>query len=69
MDFEQGVDSKFRFILIAAKRARQLQSGARPLVQASTKKPTKVACQEVGAGLVPVEVLAPVSESNGDKRE
>lgn len=68
MDVPQNIDSKFRFILIAAKRARQLQSGARPLVQAPTRKPTKVACQEVEAGLVPYELLAPTPGSNGDKQ-
>ena len=41
MDMPQGIDSKFRFILVAAKRARQLQAGARSLIQAATKKPTK----------------------------
>ncbi len=71
MDVPQGIDSKFRFILIAAKRARQLQSGARPLVQTAAKKPTKVAAQEVEAGLVPFEMLEPESDSgyNGKKKK
>ncbi len=63
MDGTHGFESKFRFILVAAKRARQLQSGARPLVQTQTKKVTKVAQMEVEAGLVPIEALEP----NGDK--
>lgn len=67
MDVPQGLDSKFRFILVAAKRARQLQSGARPLVQTQTKKVTKVSQIEVEAGLVPVEVLEPTT-SNGKKK-
>jgi len=66
MDFPQNVDSKFRFILVAAKRARQLQAGAKPLIQTASKKVTRIAQQEVEAGLVPFEVLAsPVN--NGDK--
>jgi DNA-directed RNA polymerase subunit omega len=64
MNVPQGFDSKFRFILVAAKRARQLQAGARPLVQTQTKKLTKVAQMEVEAGLVPVEILEPVSDNN-----
>jgi len=60
------MDSKFRFILVAAKRARQLQAGARPLVQTPSKKVTRIAQQEVAAGLVPFEVFEPVS-ANGDK--
>lgn len=66
MDVSQGFDSKFRFILVAAKRARQLQAGARPLVQTQTKKLTKVAQMEVEAGLIPIEVFEPIG-SNSDK--
>lgn len=56
MTLPQNVDSKFRFILVAAKRARQLQSGGRAMVQTSSKKLTRVAQQEVEAGLVPYEM-------------
>jgi DNA-directed RNA polymerase subunit omega len=66
MNMPQGIDSKFRFILVAARRARQLQAGARPLVQVQTKKVTRVAQLEVEAGLVPFEDLEVVS-SNGEK--
>ena len=66
MDLPRDMDSKFRFILVAAKRARQLQAGARPLVQTPSKKVTRIAQQEVAAGLVPFEVFEPVS-ANGDK--
>jgi DNA-directed RNA polymerase subunit omega len=65
MDLPHGIDSKFRLILVAAKRARQLQSGARPLLQASTKKATKVAQLELAAGLVPFEIQQPVGEDDG----
>ncbi len=64
MDIPQGIDSKFRFILVAAKRARQLQAGGKALIQTQSKKLTKVAQQEVGAGLVPFEMLAPASDNN-----
>ncbi len=67
MNLPQGVDSKFRFILVAAKRARQLQAGAKALVQTPSRKVTKVAMQEVEAGLVPVEVPEQPSEGNGKK--
>ncbi len=64
MDLPQDIDSKFRFILVAAKRARQLQSGAKPLVQTHNKKVTKIAQQEVAAGLVPFEMLEPASNDD-----
>lgn len=66
MNVPQGIDSKFRFILVAAKRARQLQAGAKALVQTQTKKVTKVAQMEVEAGHVPFEVLEPAG-NNGEK--
>jgi DNA-directed RNA polymerase subunit omega len=65
MTSPQNVDSKFRFILVAAKRARQLQAGAKSMVQSLSKKPTRVAQLEVEAGLVPYESVDPELESNG----
>ena len=52
-----NIDSKFRFILIAAKRARQLQSGAKPLVPTHSRKPTRIAQDEVRAGAVKWELV------------
>jgi DNA-directed RNA polymerase subunit omega len=57
MQLPNNIDSKFRYILICAKRARQLQSGVRPLVQTQTKRATKIARQEVSAGLIPFEIV------------
>jgi DNA-directed RNA polymerase subunit omega len=57
MDSSQAIDSKYRFILLAAKRARQLQAGARPLMQTTTTRPTRVAQLEVTANLIPFENL------------
>lgn len=62
MDIPTSIDSKFRFILIAAKRTRQLQSGARPQVQSQAKKPMKIAQQEVISGLVPFELVEAKTE-------
>jgi DNA-directed RNA polymerase subunit omega len=69
MNMPQGIDSKFRFILVAARRARQLQAGARPLVQTQTKKVTRVAQLEVEAGLVPFEDLEVVSNSGNKAKK
>ena len=56
---EQGrespnVDSKYRLILIAAQRSKQLQRGARPRVEmdAQRHKPTRIALEEVARGLI-----------------
>jgi DNA-directed RNA polymerase subunit omega len=68
MEIPQNLDSKFRFILVAARRARQLQGGARPMVQGPTKRSTRVAQQEVGAGLVPIEMLPLTNGEKGQKK-
>jgi DNA-directed RNA polymerase subunit omega len=44
--------STYRFIIVASKRARQLQGGARPVLPTSSKKPTVIAIEEVRRGLV-----------------
>ena len=46
------VDSKFRFITVAAQRAKQLQNGAKPRVDVRSRKPTRIAMQEVLAEAV-----------------
>jgi DNA-directed RNA polymerase subunit omega len=69
MEIPQNLDSKFRFILVAARRARQLQSGARPLVQTPTKRSTRVAQQEVGAGLVPIEIIPVTMVDQSQKKK
>jgi DNA-directed RNA polymerase subunit omega len=48
--------SIYRFIIAAAKRARQLQGGARPLISTTSRKPTKIAMEEVRRGAVAVEI-------------
>jgi DNA-directed RNA polymerase omega subunit len=50
------VDSKFRFITVASQRAKQLQNGAKPRVEVRSRKPTRVAIEEVLAGSVSWEV-------------
>jgi DNA-directed RNA polymerase subunit omega len=44
-----SIDSKYRLILIAAQRSKQLQKGARPRVSMDLKKhkPTRVALEEI----------------------
>jgi len=44
--------STYRFIIVAAKRARQLQNGARSVLPTTSKKPTVTAMEETRRGLV-----------------
>jgi DNA-directed RNA polymerase subunit omega len=45
---------------VAAKRARQLQGGARPVLPTSSKKSTIIAMEEVRRGLVKYEIISPL---------
>ena len=54
---EQEIDSKYRKILIAAKRSKQLQRGARPRVNSMSVKTTKIAIEEVEHGMIEFEIL------------
>ena len=47
-----NVMSKYRFVMLAALRAEQLQAGALPRIDSDTRKATGVAQEEVAAGVV-----------------
>lgn len=49
----QAPDSKFAFVVVAARRARQLMMGASPLVaNPRSHKSTRVAIEELDAGVL-----------------
>jgi len=52
MKLIEGFDSNYRYILVAARRARQLQGGAPPVVETSSRKPCRIAQDEIRAGKV-----------------
>jgi DNA-directed RNA polymerase subunit omega len=52
MKLEDKFDSSFRYVLVAARRARQLQNGSRPLVSSLSTKACRVAQDEIAAGKV-----------------
>lgn len=53
------LDSKYRLILVAAQRSKQLQKGARPRVEMDTlrHKPTRIALEEVQRGVINFSIL------------
>jgi len=52
------LDSKYRLIIVAAKRSKQLQRGAKPRIDIDSlkHKPTRIALEEVIRGKVPFEI-------------
>ena len=49
-------ESQFAYVVLAARRARQIMAGAPPMVEyVRTQKATRIACEEVNQGLVEYE--------------
>lgn len=53
------IDSKYRMILLAAQRSKQLQRGANPRVDSDVKKtkPTRIALEEIRQNKIHFEIL------------
>jgi len=68
-------DNRFLKVLIAAQRAKQIHKGARPLIQESNTRATRIALEEVERGLINFERLPQVSDlrsgrdNRGDGRQ
>ena len=58
------IDSKYRLIIVAAKRSKQLQRGAKPRIDIDPlkHKSTRIALEEVIRGKVPFQI------KNDDKK-
>jgi DNA-directed RNA polymerase subunit omega len=54
-----ALDSKYRLILVAAQRSKQLQKGARPRIEMDSlrHKPTRIALEEVQRGMIHFSLL------------
>ena len=51
-DCLNNVDNRFELVLLATKRARELERGADPKVKWENDKPTVVALREIAEGLL-----------------
>jgi DNA-directed RNA polymerase subunit omega len=64
----QAPESKFAFVVVAARRARQLMSGATPLIaNPRSHKSTRVAVEELNAGVL--EYQLPIIPGETDDKE
>jgi len=67
MTIETSFDSNYRKVLVAARRARQLQNGSQALVPTHSNKACRIAQEEIEAGKIAyvkkeVEVTKPLVE-------
>jgi DNA-directed RNA polymerase subunit omega len=60
----ERIGSKYRFIIIAAERAKQLQNNAKPKIKTRSTKPAYIAMKELEADLVSFEMPLPVEPSS-----
>ncbi len=57
-DCLENLDNRFELVLVATKRARQLQTGGKdPYVEWENDKPTVVALREIAEGYVTRSIL------------
>jgi DNA-directed RNA polymerase omega subunit len=50
-------DNRFLKVLVTAQRAKQIHKGARPLVQKSNTRATRIALEEVERGLISFDFI------------
>ena len=55
--WKTSIDSKYRLVIVAARRSKQLQKGAKPRVHSLKKKLTSIALEEVQHGMVRYEAI------------
>ena len=65
-------ESQFAYVVLAARRARQIMAGAPPLIEnPRTLKPTRIACEELEHSLIEYDFTEPSSidvDKEGNKR-
>ena len=70
MTIETKFDSNYRKVLVAARRARQIQNGSNALVPSQSKKACRIAQDEVNAGKISyVKGDVPVTKPLVDERD
>ncbi|HXI12444.1 MAG TPA: DNA-directed RNA polymerase subunit omega [Thermoanaerobaculia bacterium] len=57
-----GIDSKFRYVLLVAKRAEQLIQGSSAKIKSRYSKPTRIAMDEVNRNQINWQLTEPVAE-------
>ena len=59
----EEIGSKYRFIIIAAERAKQLQNNAKPKIKTKSTKPAFIAMKELEEDVLSFDIETPVEPS------
>ena len=66
-DCLENVENRFELVMVASKRARQLQTGGRePLVSEDNDKPTVLALREIAQNLVNPSILIDTAQEEAE---
>ena len=64
-----NIDSKYRFVILSALRARQIQGGSAPMLKETRHKATQVAQKEILQGLVKFRIPDRESDQQEEQQE
>ena len=60
----EGIDSRFRYVILVSKRAEQLIQNPSPKYRGKGRKPTRIAMGEIQAGDVKWQLTPPAPETD-----
>jgi len=66
LKFSKEIDSKFRFVIIASKRAKQLLNGAKPKVKSKSRNLIRIAQKEIEQGVIGFDIVKSKKEELHD---
>jgi len=64
-----NIDSKYRFVILSALRARQIQGGSAPMLKETRHKATQVAQKEILQGLVKFRIPDRENDQQEEQQE
>lgn len=68
-DCLEVVDNRFELVLMATRRARQVEKGSEALVESNNDKPTVVALREIAGRKVSNEMIDAIDRAERERKE
>jgi DNA-directed RNA polymerase subunit omega len=68
-DCLEVVDNRFELVLMATKRARQLEKGAVPMIDANNDKPTVLSLREIAERRVNTAMIDEIDRAERERAE
>ena len=61
-DVKEKIKLRYQAVVMAAKRAKQLQRGAKPVIESIFRKPTTIALDELRRGYIQIQTEDEITE-------